>query len=179
MAIIVDYRMSRMNKYIIKPSPQDFNVDNPLQAQRSLGKNKTGALSELRNGSGFSFHRNESLGRKELVASLFCMPLGMHPDRHRRKDKKLVAFLRNAGKGMERFFLPSDTFLTECNQKHNDKGWRSLCADVLDCRATLAMTKERLTTTSAIVRDCFGRSSLAMTAYGCCFPLSALHPFAL
>jgi hypothetical protein len=68
---------------------------------------------------------------------------------------------------------------------HNDKGCRSLCTSILDwlrraplcsgCHATLAMTKERLTTTSSIVLDwlrraplrsgCFG-TSLAMTAGG-------------
>jgi hypothetical protein len=51
------------------------------------------------------------------------------------------------------------------------------------CRAPLAMTKERLTTTSSIERDCFGRSSLAMTAEGECNDgqgkQSSLRPFAL
>jgi hypothetical protein len=66
----------------------------------------------------------------------------------------------------------SRTMKTE--RTYSDKGCRSLCADVLDwlrraplrsgCHATLAMTKERLTTTSSVVRDC--HAPLAMTAEG-------------
>jgi hypothetical protein len=45
--------------YTIKPSPKDFNVDNPLQAQRSSGYRKTTTTSELRSSSIY-YHINHS-----------------------------------------------------------------------------------------------------------------------
>jgi hypothetical protein len=45
-----------VNKHITRPSPKDYNVDNPLQAERSSGYEKITTLSELRRSSTCNYY---------------------------------------------------------------------------------------------------------------------------